>query len=235
VTTLTITVGYPPIITTVYDASNNPLSGNWVTLDYYGNIYTSDTANNVIRKYNKITGVMSIYAGTGTFGHDPLQDGGPAISANIAIPVGLGFDASGNLYFLESGSVPGYAPCLRVVDSSGIISTPTPPTRGVPPFDALVLSTPTGMTVYIDAVSSQYICICDGNTLYYIQVAAAKFYVQSTAPGGATYYDTVYDPISKDVYVTASNNIVYNNNGGTPFANANGTLNYDPGSGVGLL
>jgi sugar lactone lactonase YvrE len=61
-------------------------------------------------------GDITTVAGTGTEGFE--GDGGPATSANLAFPWGLGFDAGANLYISDSGNHK-----VRVVDGSGTITT----------------------------------------------------------------------------------------------------------------
>jgi sugar lactone lactonase YvrE len=61
-------------------------------------------------------GDITTIAGTGTEGFE--GDEGPATSANLAFPWGLGFDATANLYIADSGNHK-----VRVVDTSGTIAT----------------------------------------------------------------------------------------------------------------
>jgi uncharacterized protein (TIGR03437 family) len=85
-----------------------------VAFDAGGSAYIADSGNNVVRKVSP-DGTITTIAGTGTLG--VAGDGGPAASAQLRTPTGLGFDASGNLYI-------GGAARIRKVDAStGIIST----------------------------------------------------------------------------------------------------------------
>ena len=89
-----------------------------LALDAAGNIYFSDRDNHVIRRIDRITGVITSYAGQGTvsgFG----GDGGPASAALLNRPAGIDFDSAGNLYIADSGN----ARVRRVDASSGIITT----------------------------------------------------------------------------------------------------------------
>ncbi len=86
-----------------------------VAFDAAGNVYISDTYNHVIRKVNT-SGIISTYAGTGTFGYS--GNGGPATSAKLFYPTGIAVDVTGNIYFAEAGNN-----VIRKVDTSGIIST----------------------------------------------------------------------------------------------------------------
>jgi sugar lactone lactonase YvrE len=81
--------------------------------DAAGNLYIADAANQRIRKINT-SGVISTIAGGGSNG----GDGGQATDAALANPIGIAFDAVGNLYIGESGRNR-----VRKVNTLGIIST----------------------------------------------------------------------------------------------------------------
>ncbi|GAA4449169.1 hypothetical protein GCM10023092_02830 [Rurimicrobium arvi] len=88
----------------------------YIGIDYSNNLYISDIGANVIRKIDASTGIISKIAGTGTGAHS--GDGGAATAASIYAPVGISFDASGNLYFSEN-----QGNTIRKIDASGIITT----------------------------------------------------------------------------------------------------------------
>jgi sugar lactone lactonase YvrE len=83
-----------------------------IALDQAGNLYFADryimgpivngsesaVYNAVVRRMDAKTGIVTIYAGNGTYGHS--GDGGAATSANI-IPGDIAFDSNGNLYINE--------------------------------------------------------------------------------------------------------------------------------------
>ena len=84
---------------------NYPLA---LALDGGGNLYISDTTNNLIRKLVLNTGVISRFAGqyhsptTCTNAGDDTGDNGPATSADLCDPEGIAVDGGGNLYIADS-------------------------------------------------------------------------------------------------------------------------------------
>jgi sugar lactone lactonase YvrE len=71
-------------------------------VDPQGNLYIADSGNNVIRRVDHLTHIITTVAGTGTAGY--TGDGGAATSATLFYPAGLAFDASGNLYISDTGN-----------------------------------------------------------------------------------------------------------------------------------
>jgi len=88
-----------------------------VAFDSAGNMYISDTVNQRVRKVDATTKVITTFAGTGIAGRRH-GDGHLATLAGIRNPRGIVVDASGNVYFSDSGNQ-----CVRMVDTSGIIHT----------------------------------------------------------------------------------------------------------------
>ena len=86
-----------------------------VAIDSSGNIYIADYNNNRIRKVNT-SGVISTYAGTGTWGYS--GDSGQATSAELANPSGVALDSSGNLYIADFENKR-----IRKVTTAGVITT----------------------------------------------------------------------------------------------------------------
>lgn len=91
-----------------------PFSG--VAMDAAGNLYISDTNNQVIRMVNAATGIITTIAGNGSAGF--FGDGGPATKAQLEYPAGICFDSAGNLYIADL-----YNNRIRKVDTTGIINT----------------------------------------------------------------------------------------------------------------
>ena len=82
-----------------------------------GEIYFSDTYNNVIRKVSTL-GIITTVIGNHSSGTGYGGDGGPAVAASFYYPQGLTFDGSGNLYIADANNY-----VVRKVNTSGIIST----------------------------------------------------------------------------------------------------------------
>jgi internalin A len=85
-----------------------------VALDQSGDIYIADSGNNVIREVTTNGNIMTI-AGNNTRGFSGNE--GLAIAAQLYEPLGLAFDASGNLYVSDSGNQ-----LIRVIDTNGNIN-----------------------------------------------------------------------------------------------------------------
>jgi sugar lactone lactonase YvrE len=109
------------------DAQLNTPQGVWVTKD--GNVYISDSENNLVRKVTpdgKITTVAGDTAAAQRAAEtnqypipgDSSGDGGPATSAHLNGPRGVAADDAGNLYIAEEAGAR-----IRRIDPSGIITT----------------------------------------------------------------------------------------------------------------
>jgi hypothetical protein len=92
-------------------ASLNNLQG--VAVDAHGNIYIADTSDNRIRKVTASSGIITTVAGGGTV----LGDGGLATLAGLTSPVGVGLDASGNIYIAGGNRI------RKVTAATGNITT----------------------------------------------------------------------------------------------------------------
>jgi len=94
-----------------------------LALDASGNLYIADEYNNVVRRIDKASGIITTIAGNGTEGTSgtapPVGDNGPATSAELYWPNVLAIDSSGNLYI--EGNF--YSRIREVAAGSGIITT----------------------------------------------------------------------------------------------------------------
>jgi len=86
-----------------------------VAADAAGNLYIADTGNHRVRKIAP-NGIISTMAGNGAAGFS--GDGGPATSASLLAPTGLGLDAAANFYIVDTGNQR-----IRRVGPGGIITT----------------------------------------------------------------------------------------------------------------
>ena len=87
-----------------------------LALDQLGNLYIADAVNQVVRKVNAVSGVITTAAGNGSAGY--AGDGGPATQASLQNPTGVAIDGAGNLYIADQGNNR-----VRKVTPSGQIST----------------------------------------------------------------------------------------------------------------
>lgn len=73
-----------------------------IAVDGAGNVFICDTQSNAIRRIDAKTGVLTHVAGAHQEGYS--GDGGPAATAALWVPIGIGLDGKGNLYVLDAGN-----------------------------------------------------------------------------------------------------------------------------------
>jgi sugar lactone lactonase YvrE len=78
-----------------------------VAVDTAGNIYIADTNDNMVREIaieNNPNNNINFFAGTGHACHPATSNcgDGPAASASVSLPAGVGLDKSGNVYIADS-------------------------------------------------------------------------------------------------------------------------------------
>jgi hypothetical protein len=95
-----------------------------LALDAQGNLYIADSANNVIRRVDAKTGIITTVAGD--YAADQASNGlggfsgdsGPATSAQLNDPQGVAVDGAGDLFIADT-----FNNAIREVTPAGIIST----------------------------------------------------------------------------------------------------------------
>ena len=127
---------------------------NGVALDAQGNLYIADSANNVIRRVDAKTGIITTVAGD--YAADKADnglggfsgDGGPATSAQLNDPQGIAIDGAGDLFIADT-----FNNAIREVTPAGTITTvvnssakPGRETTGAAPA-ASALNTPYGVAI----------------------------------------------------------------------------------------
>ena len=74
------------------------MSPSYIAFDAAGNLHIADVNHQRIRKITP-DGIINTVAGNGTIGGS--GDGGPATAAELSQPLGVAFDASGNMYIAD--------------------------------------------------------------------------------------------------------------------------------------
>ena len=75
-----------------------------LAFDSAGNLYITDSSNNLIREVSASTGIITTIAGDGTTSDGYTGDGGSATSALLAYPVTPVIDSMGNLFFDDNSN-----------------------------------------------------------------------------------------------------------------------------------
>jgi len=88
---------------------------NGVAADAAGNVYISDMSQHRVRRVDG-SGIITTVAGNGSAGFS--GDGGAATDAQLNAPVGMAFDAAGNMYIADAANNR-----IRKVDTGGVITT----------------------------------------------------------------------------------------------------------------
>ena len=124
-----------------------------VAVEAQGNLYIADSANNVIRRVDAKTGIITTVVGDYAADHANgglggfSGDGGPATSAELNDPQGVAIDGAGDLFIADT-----FNNAIREVTLAGIITTvvntstqPGGETRGT--ATASRLNTPYGVAI----------------------------------------------------------------------------------------
>ena len=156
-----------------------------IALDAAGNIYICDEWNNRIRKINT-AGIITTIAGNGPTGFMAGGyggDGGPALSAQINFPVGIGITAGGSIVFSDDGNQR-----IREISPAGVITTiagnGTAGSIGDGgPATAAEVNSPEGLTVD-PPTGNVYICETGGNKVRKINAAGIISTIAGTGISG---------------------------------------------------
>ena len=163
-----------------------------VTIDSAGNTFIADAGDNLIRRVDATSGVITAVAGNGTWGYS--GDAGLATAAMLASPQGIAVDAAGNLYIADYGNN-----AIRLVSASSQKIT-TIAGRGSTGYygdggDPTVafLSNPTSVT--LDESGNLYIADYGNNVVRQVSVAAWPV-VLASEPMGAISPALLVSPVS---------------------------------------
>jgi uncharacterized repeat protein (TIGR03803 family) len=109
----TVAGGYLGVDVAATNASLDNPEG--VALDAFGNLYISDSNNQLIRKVGS-NGIITTVAGNGINSYG--GDFGAATNASLSAPDGVAVDAFGHLFIADAGNS-----VIRQVDNQGLITT----------------------------------------------------------------------------------------------------------------
>ena len=136
-----------------------------IRFDRAGNMYFVEMKNNLIRRVDRKTGVISTIAGTGEAGFS--GDGGPAVKAQFRQPHSIVFDRDGSLLVCDIGNHR-----IRRIDlKTGTISTIGGTGEKAPTPDGAKLSeAPLNGPRALDIASdgTLYLALREGNAIYRI-------------------------------------------------------------------
>jgi sugar lactone lactonase YvrE len=145
---------------------------NGITLDRTGNIYIADSGQNLVRRLDAVSGIITVVAGDGLPGYD--GDLGPATSASLAWPAAIATDAAGDLYIADTGN-----DSIRKVSVKSDIDTITVSNR-------ITFSNPSGIA--LDSMGNMYVADAGNNVVRQLRSAnidssgPARFANIGTAP-----------------------------------------------------
>ena len=138
-----------------------------VRFDTDGNIFFVEMKNNIVRRVDRKTGIISTVAGTGKTGFS--GDGGLATKAKLNRPHSITLDDQGNLYICDIGNHR-----IRVVDlESGVINTfAGTGARKPTPDGATLKGTPLNgpRALDFDGRHSLYLALREGNAVYRVDL-----------------------------------------------------------------
>jgi DNA-binding beta-propeller fold protein YncE len=155
-----------------------------IRFDRAGNLYVADMNNHRIRKVVIKTGRIYSVAGTGVKGFS--GDGGAAIAAELDQPLGIQFDAGGDLYICDVGN----NRVRKVNSKTGVITTVAGNgERGATPdavdFRTVPLNTPRALD--FDREGNMWLATREGNQVFKLQMAKGSIHrIAGTGLAGAS-------------------------------------------------
>lgn len=158
---------------------------NGLAVDGAGNLYISDTGNNVIREVMAASGIISTIAGSGSGGY--AGDGGAATNAQLNGPLGVAVDAAGNVYIADKNNN-----VLRQVNAAtqtittvaGNYSGGAGYSGDGGPATSALMYMPWGMA--LDGGGNLYTSDLLNNTIRQVNVAAAQLPFATSTTSGDT-------------------------------------------------
>ena len=158
-----------------------------VAVDANGNLFISDSANNVIRRVDASTQIITTYAGNGLPGTPGAAngDGGPATSAQFNQPFGIAVDGNANLFIADSND----SVVRRVDGQTQIITTfaGSPAKQGTFSGDggaATAAGMSTVIGVFMDTTGNLYISDTGNERVRFVDNSAN--HIISTIAGNGT-------------------------------------------------
>ena len=138
-----------------------------VRFDTHGNMFFVEMRNNIVRRVDARSGIISTIAGSGEQGFS--GDGGPATKAKLSRPHSIALDGSNNLYICDIGN----HRIRRVDPMTGLIETfagtgAKKPTPDGAPVSGTPLNGP--RTLDFDGMHSLYLALREGNAVYRIDL-----------------------------------------------------------------
>jgi len=138
-----------------------------VRFNRQGHMFFVEMRNNIVRRVDARTGIISTVVGTGSEGFS--GDGGPASQAQLRQPHSIQFDRRGNLYICDIGNRR-----IRRVDSrSGIITTfAGTGESGATPDGAPIQGTPLNgpRAIDFDRRGRLWLALREGNAVYWLDL-----------------------------------------------------------------
>ncbi|MFT5469372.1 MAG: streptogramin lyase [Verrucomicrobiales bacterium] len=154
-----------------------------VRFDEAGNLFFVEMQNNIVRRVDAKTGVISTIAGTGEKGFS--GDGGPATKATFNRPHSIQFGADGNLYICDIGN----HRVRRVDMKSGEVDTLCGTGKSEGPADGAKISPKTSLkgprALDVDQNGDLWLALREGNAVFRFDMKAGTVHhVAGTGQNG---------------------------------------------------